>query len=632
MAERKAKAQIAANKAINLDDLMADAYNELRTSKDRAMHAAAHCYMIWVETHSAQGKAWFEAKVKHANEAIEAHNRDVDKDRKEVANFKAGDLKSEHVALYEGTDAEALKLKADAIGRINAYSKLIDEKRAPKKKVKIEQSKTGNEFTMVVKLVFRFTEAADASLVSRYASVCAFIHEKCKGNTTLDVATIVAVLEAAGGFEVSLRHQVKAKQAGKSGVDTDAIKAMTTKAKEENKAAVENMQPLSTFAMSVKTKAEGYTVLLARTNGDLVEVIGEAPVTTDQITKMATAFEAPSSNPRPATNFVQRVLSLGDLVGGVVGQPSEGQKERKLVLCSDLDGKTQLMVSLKGGSANVVVHAVPNETVNIGHVPGMVFLSHDKLQLLSDRLSNELYRRFTAIEPDASPMIKGGTKATSKLAWHLVNAALVDANGLPKRETLYWSSFGANSEMPIDVEAMNVKTRLIVTRDALDCYWDDVLSKVAGYTAAEKKTKVATLKYERGSLLLDVPAKENAEQGVVVDIDAATELDFRCNDLANLVQKLKGLMVDQFTFEFDENGLMAITWSDELGSYAVFQPTVMEGGMLNPKRLAKLGAVAINIFASQTPKKPTVTTSRAVTQQIVSATPKRTPVKKANVA
>ncbi len=236
------------------------------------------------------------------------------------------------------------------------------------------------------------------------------------------------------------------------------------------------------------------------------------------------------------------------------------------------------------------------------------------------------------LPPNAAPTIKGGTKATSKLAWHLVNAAVLDANGLPKRETLYWSSFGGNSEMPIDVEAMNVKTCLIVSRDALDCYWDDVLSKVGAYTAAEKKTKVATLKYERGSLLLDVPAKENAEQGVVATIDVATELDFRCNDLTALVAKLKGLMVDQFTFEFDENGLMAVTWSDELGCYAVFQPTVMEGGMLNPKRLAKQGAVAVNAFTSLAPKKQTVATSRAVAQQIVAATPKRTPAKKVNAA
>ena len=38
--------------------------------------------------------------------------------------------------------------------------------------------------------------------------------------------------------------------------------------------------------LPVKTKVDGYTVLLARTNGELVEVVGEAPATADQITKI----------------------------------------------------------------------------------------------------------------------------------------------------------------------------------------------------------------------------------------------------------------------------------------------------------------------------------------------------------
>ena len=70
MAERKAKAKTVANTTVDLNAMMADARNELRTSKDRAMHAAAHCYMIWVETQSVAGKTWFEGKVKHAGKTV----------------------------------------------------------------------------------------------------------------------------------------------------------------------------------------------------------------------------------------------------------------------------------------------------------------------------------------------------------------------------------------------------------------------------------------------------------------------------------------------------------------------------------------------------------------------------------
>lgn len=633
MATTKGKAPTGPT-TVDLNNMVKEARTQLQTSKDRAMHAAAHCYMIWAATQSGQGKAWFDAKVKHTNEVIEAYNKDLDKDQKEVRAYRSGDLDSGHEAKYEGTDAGALKLKADAIARIDALGKLIDEKRAPKKKVKIEQAKTGNEFTMVVKLVFGFDEVAHASLASRYASVCSFIHEKCKGNATLDVAAIVAVLEAAGGFEVSLRHQVKAKQAGKPGVDTDAVKTMTTKAKEENEAAVKAMAPLSTFAMPVKTMADGYAVFLARTDGDTVEIVGEAPVTTAQIAKMVTAFEPPASAADPAAEFLHRVLSLGKLVGGVAGKATDGKKERKLVMRPGEDGKTQLLVSQQGGTANVVVHATPHETTNIGAVPVMVALPQDNLQVLTQRLDDPLYRRFTALEPDAAPRTNSGVLAQSVLGWHLQNRALVQANGAARQETLFWSKVGPNSaHKPVDVEAVKFKTRLIVNRAALVYFWEQVVSGAKSSKASNKNTKTATLKYDSGVLVLDMPAKDDVEHDVVPEVDAAVELEFRPGDLIALVETLIGLLQEQFVFEFDEDGLLAVTWADQLGTYSIFQPTVMEGGTLNPKRLAKASPMpSVNLWAKLAATKPVTKANRIAASQIVTTPTKRAPTKKVSAA
>lgn len=634
MAERKGKAKTVANTTVDLDAMMKEAFNELRTSKDRAMHAAAQCYMIWVETKSTVGKAWFDEKVKQANYAIDAFNKGVEKDRKEVAAYKAGTLDPKHEALYQGNDAHALQMKTDAIARINALGKLIDEKRAPKKKVKIEGGKTGNEFTMVVKLVFGFTEAADASLASRYATVCEFIHDKCKSGTLVDVPSIVAVLEAAGGFEVSLRHQVKAKQAGKSGGNADDIKKMTDKAVKENEAAVKAMSPLSTFEMQVKTKADGYAVFLARTDGDTVEIVGEAPVTSAQITKIVTSFEPPAISADPAAEFVHRVLNLGELVGGIVGKPIDGKKERKLVMRPGEDGKTQLLVSLQNGTANVVVHAAPHETTKIGKLPFMVALPHEYLQVLTQRLDDPLYRRFTALAPDAAPRTAGGALAQSVLGWHLENRALVQTDGAQLKETLFWSKVGQNSvHKTVDVEAVKVKTRLIVGRDALVYFWEKVLSEAKSGKAPNKNAKTATLKYEDGVLVLNMPAKDNVDHDVLPEVNAAIELEFRPGDLIALVEKLMGLMVDQFVFEFDEDGMLAVTWEDQLGTYSIFQPTVMDGGILNPKRLAKAGPVpAVNILATLAAKKPAAKVNRVAAEQIVAATTKRAPTKKVKAA
>jgi hypothetical protein len=637
MAERKAKAKTVANTTVNLNAMMKDARDELQNSKDRAMYAAAQCYIIWTETQSTVGKAWFDDKVKQANEVIDAHNKGLEKGRKEVAAYKADSLDPKHEALYEGNDTEALKLKSEAIARINALGKLMDEKRAPKNKVKIEKPKMGSEFAMVVKLVFGFHDSSQASLVSRYASVCEFIHGKCTSGTPVDVPSIVAVLEAAGGFEVSLRHQVKAKKVSKSGGNADDVKTLTAKAKEENEAAVKVMSPLSTFAIPVKTKADGYAVFLARTDGDTVEIVGEAPVTAAQITKMVSSFEPPAISADPAAEFVHRVLNLGTLVGGVVGKPVDGKKERKLVMRPGDDGKTQLLVSQQNGTANVVVHAAPHETTKIGNVPVMVALSHVHLGSLTQRLGDALYRRFTALEPDAAPRTASGVQAESVLGWHLQNRALVEANGAARKETLFWSKVGLNSvHKTVDVEALKVDARLIVSRDVLVQFWDAGLCHVDPNKVA-KKPKVASLKYEDGMLVLDMPAKDDAELAVdcavEAEVGAGVSLDFRPGDLAALVEKLMGLMVDKFVFEFDEGGLLAVSWEDQLGTYSIFQPTVMDGGQLNPKRLDKAGPMsAVNILATLAAKKPAAKVNRVAVDQIVAAPAKRAPTKKVKAA
>ena len=69
MAGRNAKtpagAQIASTPAINLNDLLKQARTNLHTAKDRAMHAAAQCYIIWAEAQTVNGKVWFDKAVAH---------------------------------------------------------------------------------------------------------------------------------------------------------------------------------------------------------------------------------------------------------------------------------------------------------------------------------------------------------------------------------------------------------------------------------------------------------------------------------------------------------------------------------------------------------------------------------------
>jgi hypothetical protein len=75
---------------------------------------------------------------------------------------------------------------------------------------------------------------------------------------------------------------------------------------------------------------------------------------------------------------------------------------------------------------------------------------------------------------------------------------------------------------------------------------------------------------------------------------AEEPVSIRCRegDAHGLLTALTGQKTDTFTFEGDPRGLLAASWTDDVGSYKVFVPARMSDGGLNPSRLAPLDVTA----------------------------------------
>ena len=288
-------------------------------------------------------------------------------------------------------------------------------------------------------------------------------------------------------------------------------------------------------------------------------------------------------------------------------------------------------LSLLKETAGAVVHATPkHDEIQLGSPQGLFVLPHDDLKLLSQRMSDPLYRRFTQIQANAAPTTKDGKKAISKLSWDLTNDVAVKEGEAAKLERLFWSDFSNSANKPTDIEDAKFSTCLIVSRDALVAFYDEVLAKLKAKDDADntdtaletkkKKIRAAKLDYKAGKLTIEIPGKNKSVQSVTAHMDKAVALEFRPTDLALLVKLLKQQSASIFYIQIDEGGLLGVKWSDDPGHYAVYVPALQSNGALNPKRISKAQAQAGEFWVNlPMPKVNTTLTKRTTAKKPIAA-------------
>lgn len=87
-----------------------------------------------------------------------------------------------------------------------------------------------------------------------------------------------------------------------------------------------------------------------------------------------------------------------------------------------------------------------------------------------------------------------------------------------------------------------------------------------------------------------MPDANEYKVSVAVNVAGAMTVIFRIKDVLAVAKKLRDQKADSFQFSIDDGGLMAVSWSDDVGTYAVHVPTVGKDGKLQSRRVSPMRA------------------------------------------
>jgi len=272
------------------------ARNHFFAAKDSAIEAAAHAALIWRKTKRNNGAAEFvENEINRLNEEIRLHNEAMDDKRAQEETR----LRVQFAKDATGDELEQLVsagLPNEAVWELG-------------RKVEIEAKNGASPATLIVKFIFRFDKAGDASNTSRYSAALEWIETNCAAAN--DVADIVSSVKAAGGFDkvVGLQRLVrKSSSVVQSNSEADDNDGADEDAGSAQVPAVDwtaTSPALKAFRLKLPNQPDGLVLLLGRYQSGKVEIIKTSPIPEDALATVVNYFNAPtgaSAEPQPQSS------------------------------------------------------------------------------------------------------------------------------------------------------------------------------------------------------------------------------------------------------------------------------------------------------------------------------------------
>lgn len=569
-------ALVALPKPPTVDDMegfIGEAKREYANQKSSAMKSAAYAYLTWhygASEHSEPDmRKWLGEQIDKANKGVEKFNSDVDNDKrraKELAENKINE---------ELTDEEK--------ARLTALHKRNTVQWAQAKQVKIDARAGASKFTCVVKYVFGFVKPADASLVSRYAKVLEYIEqhkEELSGVFTVDA--IVALLDAAGGFEAALEKARSTEPA-----NSDKVRAATlTKIKE----AMDRVDDSNELAITAKYDTNGYVFLVGRSTATGVTICGQLDISNDNEAEelLFKIDEDVIGSAEPTVDFMARVVSIGELVregreGNVTKDgTSAGEKHKvtRTYSLTNFGGKQNMVVSARYGEASAVVHAWPKPEIVVGTVEeGQGLLLDPSTSSMATKLFSNAARRLLMTvnvgpgDPDAP------------VHWELVT----DLNGDEETTSFAWKSMYHQLHCPIDMRHFDPNSKITLTHADLRQVYSEYLHEWLGTKKDDKKVgKPLTVAFDGINFAVGHEAFGHKSYAFGSKQEAFVSLQMRPRDVVDLFRKLIELNVPHVALHGDTDGLLAASWGDNVGDYIIYLPTIDKRGGLDRTCLGQM--------------------------------------------
>ena len=561
-------------------------------AKDGAAKAAAHAYMVWLNTLSGQAlsdiKKWFEGEIATENAKITKHNAEeaILKDR--VRRLKNGTLRKDDPLREEPKNkAERDQQEADRAERKTLFD-LDDKAWAKRKQIGIE---LGNDlmlsFAAVVRFTFQLKGTNEASVVSRYASVLAWVDDHFEGTVPADANEVVDAIKAVGGFEAALQDYRGNTTSAMTDEDAEDRKLQRDAIAAAAKAAVISAPAKGVVALDDAAPTHGLVTLIGRVVDGNIEVVGQLPSSEAEINAALLQIRDEALLPtHAASDFVARTLALGQVVqeGGKTAKTTDGlaagkllKETRAISLVPHATAGVQVVISGLYGSASVIVKATPNaERVKLGTITSPMMLPNAQHAALATVVGTHIDRLLVDITPQVDQV---------GFAWQSTDRALAAKNRDNAVKVFGFDDMASMETKPLDVDGFKPQFTVSVTAADLKALYDSSLEVWAEDKASNKSTKLMQLGFGTGKVTYTLDGKSPFAFPFKGLVGGSHSLQFRPRDLVDLVTALLATDAPAFELKGDTGGMLGVSFADANGTYGVFMPTATADRTLNPKRV-----------------------------------------------
>ena len=561
-------------------------------AKDGAAKAAAHAYMVWLNTLSGQApsviKSWFEGEIEAENAKIVAHNSEEATLKDRVRRLENGNLKKDDPLNKDTKDKAEIKQQEADRAALQALFTLNDKAWAKRRQIGIE---LGNDpmssFAAVVRFTFQLKGTNEASVVSRYASVLAWVEQHFVSTVPAAADEVVDAIKAVGGFEAALQDYRGNTTSAMTDEDAEDRKIQRDAIAAEVTDAVISAPAKGVVALGDMLPVNGLVTLIGRVVNGQVEVVGQLPSSEAEINAALLQIRDGSLLPtHAASDFVARTLALGQIVqeGAKTAKTTDGlvagkllKETRAVSLVPHATAGLQVVISGLYGSASVIVKATPNANrVKLGTVNSPVMLPHAQHAPLAALVEKHIDRNLVDITPIADQ---------AGFVWQSTDRALAAKNRDNAVNVFGFEDMASMDTKPLDVDGFKPQFTVSVTAADLKALFDSSLKVWAEDKASNKSTKLMRLGFVAGKITYTIEGGSSFAfpfKGLVIGTHS---LQFRPRDLVDLVTALLATDAPAFDLKGDTGGMLGVTFSDANGTYDVFLPTATADRTLNPKRV-----------------------------------------------
>jgi hypothetical protein len=179
-----------------------------------------------------------------------------------------------------------------------------------------------------------------------------------------------------------------------------------------------------------------------------------------------------------------------------------------------------------------------------------------------------------------------------ELSWTLENSALLAKDSDNAQQHFTMQSLAAEVHKPLNISAFDEMFDVGITKDELRGLYEKCLKVWKGLPADKKAGKKATLQFIDGQMTYQFSGEPDYSCAVDATESVAETMQFRPKDLELLVKILLEQPVKEFSLIGDTDGLLCITWADNLGEYGVYLPTATKEGKLETRRIVPLKVIS----------------------------------------